>query len=1053
MGTSTTRVVTDFLSGRGTNGWEFNPPAASEDDFEDAIESTEPLGIALRNLAHLAGDGAADGSTDFTNADKNYGHYGAFPPMQDTAATPAVSSVGVRVHPAPTLTMWGNTSNLRRAIQRLDRGASYDELSLADKTTLQTAACTLGMLAYNIDNLQDFDYVNNQNLTGPNNDLNELNTALTGISLSASATPDAYINAIADPNLQALARLIHQKEQVARDRRMGFSWNINQFTSSYRLQRITSDFQFRGVTYRTSGTGRVRDVVTDFDNTANNFLGARGANNTFDNATEEQEFIRRARSGIRYIIQNSANNSEPGVTTFNSSVNPVGTINVLRLDFDPARNNYLGAAGPDNVINSVAEEKAFIRRARMINPQYIVQHINDTNTSDLSDDFLYGGIRYDSSPDNTDPDPTPNDAFPNETNILSLGFDPATNNYFGYGVPTNADDERRFIRLAIGLGALRNQSRVAQAKFPALFYLFPVVTHEHDGEATSPAPSTETVTQPTTESYVTEPYIFNTSVSDDVNDGYNYKILKDSGTNNNIEDRDTNGNVVVAEDGVGAIAIQPRITARWLGQPFSASLPSTTAWVLPNTNTITNRVNTITDNGTPVGVALLDKGIYNGRERMGVRVLDFDLDFLRRNPIGDQSWLPDSGIIYAFREDGVREDGIARPAATTIWTDCNSASKILSNSCRMNAIGTTPVDPPLNPDTGISPKPVDFYADPDRRPFGFRLRNGADLRRIPDPPTDFQFRGMAFISDNPVYIQGDSNGFFNQHQVGSDRIEEFTQTLADDWNNFYTRTNINDNFAKPDRDAWRPAEIIADAITITSSNFVDGSIVEGIRAQNISGTSSYRNIEAPNPTDRAWLREDGRNTNLLGDDIPVRISRNGFPLYNAAPGTANTDFGGNRERINAPSPTDTPNSTRINATIVSGIIASRPNQSYGGMHNFPRFIENWDNRILHISGAFIQLNFSTSATAPFDHDSWEPTGDDAAAAEPLPYYGAPLRRWGYDVGLQYSPAGPVARRFAAPNNTRSEFYRELPIEDPYVRLLRCAKKPDGTRIDSQLTCP
>ncbi|NJO93490.1 MAG: hypothetical protein HC820_02385 [Hydrococcus sp. RM1_1_31] len=63
-GTSTTRVVTDFLSGRGTNGWEFNPPAANETNFKTAIASSAPLGIALRNLAHLAGDGAADGSTD-----------------------------------------------------------------------------------------------------------------------------------------------------------------------------------------------------------------------------------------------------------------------------------------------------------------------------------------------------------------------------------------------------------------------------------------------------------------------------------------------------------------------------------------------------------------------------------------------------------------------------------------------------------------------------------------------------------------------------------------------------------------------------------------------------------------------------------------------------------------------------------------------------------------------------------------------------------------------------------------------------------------------------
>jgi hypothetical protein len=40
-------------------------------------------------------------------------------------------------------------------------------------------------------------------------------------------------------------------------------------------------------------------------------------------------------------------------------------------------------------------------------------------------------------------------------------------------------------------------------------------------------------------------------------------------------------------------------------------------------------------------------------------------------------------------------------------------------------------DPPVS-NEGLSPKPVDYYADPDRRPYGFRLRNGASAgpRRV-----------------------------------------------------------------------------------------------------------------------------------------------------------------------------------------------------------------------------------------------------------------------------------------------------------------------------------
>lgn len=88
-------------------------------------------------------------------------------------------------------------------------------------------------------------------------------------------------------------------------------------------------------------------------------------------------------------------------------------------------------------------------------------------------------------------------------------------------------------------------------------------------------------------------------------------------------------------------------------------------------------------------------------------------------------------------------------------------------------------------------------------------------------------------------------------------------------------------------------------------------------------------------------------------------------------------------------------------------------------------------------GAFIQLNFSTQATGPFDQDQWEVPNTAACrdvntafncaaqAAEWIRYYSPPNRRWGYDVGLQLAPAGPVASRFITPARQRSEYYREL----------------------------
>ena len=133
VGTGKQNVDTDFFTGRGTNGWEFAPPSNNKADFETAINTANSsLRLALNNLAHFAGDPK-----------------GAFPPTQDTLGGDA------EIHPFPYFTMWGDFSNLRRIMDLLI-GASvrYDNLSIADQSTLHTAASALGMLAYNIENKQ-----------------------------------------------------------------------------------------------------------------------------------------------------------------------------------------------------------------------------------------------------------------------------------------------------------------------------------------------------------------------------------------------------------------------------------------------------------------------------------------------------------------------------------------------------------------------------------------------------------------------------------------------------------------------------------------------------------------------------------------------------------------------------------------------------------------------------------------------------------------------------------------------------------------------------------
>jgi hypothetical protein len=234
-----------------------------------------------------------------------------------------------------------------------------------------------------------------------------------------------------------------------------------------------------------------------------------------------------------------------------------------------------------------------------------------------------------------------------------------------------------------------------------------------------------------------------------------------------------------------------------------------------------------------------------------------------------------------------------------------------------------------------------------------------------------------------------------------------------------------------------------------------------------------------------WKREgasfvvadrSGNQDQLAWSDFttPVQIGRTGEPLLIARPNSAGSaaqtpnnlavEYGhvagmtyrtpGDNSRKNDLSE---PNSLRLNSIIVSGIVPSRPGQSYGGLHNFPRMLEKWGSGTnqFYFSGSFLQLFFSNYATGPWDSEGWEPNENIDLTGEKIPHYNPPKRLWGYDVALQLAPAGPAAARFAAPSSTRSEFYTEPPKSDPYiVRLCDAAKtlNADAAPGKDRLSC-
>ncbi|MGG6296270.1 hormogonium polysaccharide biosynthesis protein HpsA [Leptolyngbya sp. AN02str] len=932
FGTATRPVLFDFFRGRGTNGWEFAfGPWATNGDYNS---STSNIRRALANLANLAGD-----------------------PQGGAPSFPPVQAANSQVHPYPSMAMYGDFSMLRRVLQLLGSGTTYAQLSPADRTTLHTSSCMLGMLAYNLT------YLNNFSIPGVDATLRtNLQTAIRALR-----SDNTSLGAIFFPDIEN-----ELGQQPQNRRRRAFPNGAN----------------------TTSAT-----IDTDY------FSSPIGAYDSGTFSPSQPEIYVR-------LLQRLRDQPNPQINGANVSVDDLNKLIVL---------------------------------AQMI-----------ITKQQVARDRLYG-FRGAGE--------TASDAVAIMSNNVSTAFDcprwRAANN---------------------PLYALCS----ARPRYPVLYNLFPYANHgETFYSAAPPAISTATP-------------LANGLSRDDIDAADVYLSASNAG-------------ITYQTVPPGTILLTPRQNLASFVTPrasVNAAAPITALPISNQENLIKICLQTLCSrdsNGTASGgtgqmarLAFKDAAFYNGREAMSVRSLDIDLRMLRNNLVaggGGDYWLPRSGIIYAFREDALSELSIVRPSGDT-WANCGNEEDLRTNAaCSMQTGAVSAfasVDPPLNSANRISPKPVDYYADPDRRPNGFRLRQGRFLGRNGD-----NGRGLSFITDNPAYIQGD----FNIHEnAGGNLLEEFTTALQDDWGNFYTRAraNLNTNFARPTTDRWRPSEVLADGVHIISANFCDGSIEDGLTVYN----TNLRSNLVPQPTwnlygcnttasgndalvtsylamntetstvapasiagtavDR-WARANLADSVLYAEgsaqpfdlgDSPILISPNGNPirariftprqfttprplvaspsslyLYNQGYATLTTARNLNLGRAN----------TRVNSIIISGIVPSRANQTYGGLHNFPRFLERWKagqpdaaaNVPLYISGSLLQLSFSQQATGPFEHDAWE-AGANPQSGEQQAYYTPPLRRWGYDVGLQYAPAGPIAQRFVTRRRIRSEFYNEPPANDPYI---------------------
>ncbi|MEH1900027.1 MAG: hormogonium polysaccharide biosynthesis protein HpsA [Nostoc sp.] len=229
------------------------------------------------------------------------------------------------------------------------------------------------------------------------------------------------------------------------------------------------------------------------------------------------------------------------------------------------------------------------------------------------------------------------------------------------------------------------------------------------------------------------------------------------------------------------------------------------------------------------------------RQPLEIRATVLDISKLRATTYGtatpQEYLIPNSGIIYATRDDALLD----LSASSINGTDAQKTSS-----------------------------PVDFKLDPTRRPNAIMLINGDPIWRV------LGFRdtekGLILASNLPVYIKGD----FNKHTQ-----EEFNTALSSNLNNFYSRaaTDRNPNFAcrtgdarLPNcttGDAWRPASVLSDAITLLSNNFQFGYRSDGDYDLNnnlgdtnsITGTTGFQKngfaTNNSNVVNAAWYGSDG----------------------------------------------------------------------------------------------------------------------------------------------------------------------------------------------------
>lgn len=984
-----TMPFTNFLTGEGTDGWEFEMPDPTSTEMKKA----------LKNLAYFAGDPK--------------GGAPSFEPIQDS-----------NVHPYPYMSMWGDYGVLRRIV---DAGGldSYSSLSPADRSAIDTAACTMGLLAYNLDLLKK----NNEalpkeagNATWP--DLGNAFTS-TAQQVKNNATkrlvlPDGsskpFESWVAELNnssgqytgMLLLANTFNTYQGMLGDRMYGFL-NTTAGTSSQMAYSggqywkhptdSTKDGKYDAVagTYTTSAgngagvpggiAGSLYDPLTAYKVGCdpNNFSDAKFAKNGVDGVTSEADALSLALAmctktttrypkypSLFYLFPVTAHKQDGAGTTADAVAIPAGT--------------YSGVSIPAHTIDLKA---AFASQ----NEPYIAQTVTaygENNTFEpLSDTEIAAIAAKPRALDGSDW------VLPVATSGATALFETNPANW-----PTGTtDDAGEEFRITVSKYDTAVAAGISFDSALNVSLLDKIIYSGRENMAI------RVLDLDVAKLMANDWFYGKESGTDGVEHfGLTYAFREDAVREDEIVRPSSGGGT-----GCDTYAVLKAYDSANAGCYMAITGDSLTSTDPPLSD-----------------------------HKISVKPVDYAPDPDRRP--------------YGFRLRNGRDFGRAsdEQSGITFITDDTlivQGDFNLHKDSSNNILEEFTAPPTMR---SITVTPAQFYKT-GRPGANLNLTNFANS-------ANDSWRPAELVAD-AIYIQSDNfkDGFVSTAYV---RDELGVATNANEGHVSFENANIlgqssNTNYTRPLSTRTAPYNDVVWREDGRNGN----SQSDGIPTSPDALTDAAK--RAPVYFDRngvAWYRRDSSRDDrriipVADHNEPTAATASEYYYH----GFKSDDSGGWRTvRTNNLQLAD---DTSVNALLVSGVTPMRfvngREQFYGALSNFPRFNESWEvpgnsttaasNRNLFISGAFYQLFLSHTATAPYESSTWD-VQDAISSGSWYFYYQPPSRIWGYDVALQYSPPHPVTSRFVSVGNARSEFYRELPVNDPYIQVLRCAKDAGGQLV-------